>query len=307
MDIVKRRFWYFTISAVLLVICISSLLISPRLTLGIDFAGGSTLTVVFDSEIKSDSVRERLNKLGYNDATVQQSGSDTVFIRMSKLEEGNESSGTKSDRILIEEDLSNLAKIASVDVATVSGVVANDTVNNAIIAVLVASVGILLYVTYSFRGVSNPFRYGVAAIVALVHDSLIVLGLFSLLGKFMGLEINAMFIPGILVVIGYSVNDTIVVFDRVRENATIDSDRPLSMIVNESITQTIGRSLNTSVTLLLTILALIFLGGESIRNFLYVLLIGLIVGTYSSIFIACQFLVMWEQGELRFPLSKKSR
>ena len=307
MDIVKRRFWYFTISAVLLVICISSLLISPRLTLGIDFAGGSTLTVVFDSEIKSDSVRERLNKLGYNDATVQQSGSDTVFIRMSKLEEGNESSGTKSDRILIEEDLSNLAKIASVDVATVSGVVANDTVNNAIIAVVVASVGILLYVTYSFRGVSNPFRYGVAAIVALVHDSLIVLGLFSLLGKFMGLEINAMFIPGILVVIGYSVNDTIVVFDRVRENATIDPDRPLSMIVNESITQTIGRSLNTSVTLLLTILALIFLGGESIRNFLYVLLIGLIVGTYSSIFIACQFLVMWEQGELRFPLSKKSR
>ena len=307
MDIVKRRFWYFTISAVLLVICISSLLVSPRLTLGIDFAGGSTLTVVFDSEIKSDSVRERLNKLGYNDATVQQSGSDTVFIRMSKLEEGNESSGTKSDRILIEEDLSNLAKIASVDVATVSGVVANDTVNNAIIAVLVASVGILLYVTYSFRGVSNPFRYGVAAIVALVHDSLIVLGLFSLLGKFMGLEINAMFIPGILVVIGYSVNDTIVVFDRVRENATIDPDRPLSMIVNESITQTIGRSLNTSVTLLLTIFALIFLGGESIRNFLYVLLIGLIVGTYSSIFIACQFLVMWEQGELRFPLSKKSR
>ena len=307
MDIVKRRFWYFTISAVLLVICISSLLISPRLTLGIDFAGGSTLTVVFDSEIKSDSVRERLNKLGYNDATVQQSGSDTVFIRMSKLEEGNESSGTKSDRILIEEDLSNLAKIASVDVATVSGVVANDTVNNAIIAVLVASVGILLYVTYSFRGVSNPFRYGVAAIVALVHDSLIVLGLFSLLGKFMGLEINAMFIPGILVVIGYSVNDTIVVFDRVRENATIDPDRPLSMIVNDSITQTIGRSLNTSVTLLLTIFALIFLGGESIRNFLYVLLIGLIVGTYSSIFIACQFLVMWEQGELRFPLSKKSR
>ena len=307
MDIVKRRFWYFTISAVLLVICISSLLISPRLTLGIDFAGGSTLTVVFDSEIKSDSVRERLNKLGYNDATVQQSGSDTVFIRMSKLEEGNESSGTKSDRILIEEDLSNLAKISSVDVATVSGVVANDTVNNAIIAVVVASVGILLYVTYPFRGVSNPFRYGVAAIVALVHDSLIVLGLFSLLGKFMGLEINAMFIPGILVVIGYSVNDTIVVFDRVRENATIDPDRPLSMIVNDSITQTIGRSLNTSVTLLLTIFALIFLGGESIRNFLYVLLIGLIVGTYSSIFIACQFLVMWEQGELRFPLSKKSR
>ncbi|MFL2626923.1 MAG: protein translocase subunit SecF [Dehalococcoidia bacterium] len=307
MDIVKRRFWYFTISAVLLVICISSLLVSPRLTLGIDFAGGSTLTIVFDSEIKADSVRDRLNKLGFNDATVQQSGIDTVFIRMTKLEEGNESVGTKSDRLVIEEDLSNLSTISSVDVATVSGVVANDTVNNAIIAVVVASVGILLYVTYSFRGVLNPFRYGVAAIVALIHDSLIVLGLFSLLGKFMGLEINAMFIPGILVVIGYSVNDTIVVFDRVRENATIDPDRPLSMIVNESITQTIGRSLNTSVTLLLTILALIFLGGESIRNFLYVLLIGLVVGTYSSIFIACQFLVMWEQGELRLPFGKKSR
>ena len=307
MDIVKRRFWYFTISAVLLVICISSLLVSPRLTLGIDFAGGSTLTIVFDSEIKADSVRDRLNKLGFNDATVQQSGIDTVFIRMTKLEEGNESVGTKSDRLVIEEDLSNLSTISSVDVATVSGVVANDTVTNAIIAVVVAAVGILLYVTYSFRGVLNPFRYGVAAIVALIHDSLIVLGLFSLLGKFIGLEINAMFIPGILVVIGYSVNDTIVVFDRVRENATIDPDKPLSMIVNESITQTIGRSLNTSVTLLLTILALIFLGGESICNFLYVLLIGLVVGTYSSIFIACQFLVMWEQGELRLPFGKKSR
>ncbi|MBS96586.1 MAG: protein translocase subunit SecF [SAR202 cluster bacterium] len=307
MDIVKRRFWYFTISAVLLVICVSSLIVPPRLTLGIDFSGGSTMTVVFDSEIKSESVRERLNQLGYNDATVQQSGTNTVFVRMSKLEEGNESTGRKSDRLLIEEDLSNLARIESVDVATVSGVVANDTVNNAVIAVVVASIGILIYVTYSFRGVSNPFRYGVAAIVALIHDSLIVLGLFSLLGKFMGLEINAMFIPGILVVIGYSVNDTIVVFDRVRENASIDPDRPLSMIVNDSITQTIGRSLNTSVTLLLTIFALIFLGGESIRNFLYVLLIGLIVGTYSSIFIACQFLVMWEQGELRLSFGKKSK
>ncbi len=307
MDIVKRRFWYFTISAVLLVICVSSLIVPPRLTLGIDFSGGSTMTVVFDSEIKSESVRERLNQLGYNDATVQQSGTNTVFVRMSKLEEGNESTGRKSDRLLIEEDLSNLARIESVDVATVSGVVANDTVNNAVIAVVVASIGILIYVTYSFRGVSNPFRYGVAAIVALVHDSLIVLGLFSLLGKFMGLEINAMFIPGILVVIGYSVNDTIVVFDRVRENASIDPDRPLSMIVNDSITQTIGRSLNTSVTLLLTIFALIFLGGESIRSFLYVLLIGLIVGTYSSIFIACQFLVMWEQGELRLSFGKKSK
>ena len=307
MDIVKRRFWYFTISAVLLVICVSSLIVPPRLTLGSDFSGGSTMTVVFDSEIKSESVRERLNQLGYNDATVQQSGTNTVFVRMSKLEEGNESTGRKSDRLLIEEDLSNLARIESVDVATVSGVVANDTVNNAVIAVVGASIGILIYVTYSFRGVSNPFRYGVAAIVALIHDSLIVLGLFSLLGKFMGLEINAMFIPGILVVIGYSVNDTIVVFDRVRENASIDPDRPLSMIVNDSITQTIGRSLNTSVTLLLTIFALIFLGGESIRNFLYVLLIGLIVGTYSSIFIACQFLVMWEQGELRLSFGKKSK
>ena len=306
MDIVKRRFWYFSISLVIILISVSSLLVSPRLKLGIDFAGGSTLTVVFQSEIQSELVRFRLAKLGYSDVTVQQSGPDTVFIRMSKLGEGNESAGQKSDRLIIEEDLTNLSKITSVDVATVSGVVANDTVNNAIIAVIVASVGILFFVTYSFRRVPNPLRYGVAAIVALIHDSLIVLGVFSLLGKFIGLEINAMFIPGILVVIGYSVNDTIVVFDRVRENAIIDPEKPLSMIVNDSITQTIGRSLNTTMTLLLTIFALIFLGGESIRNFLYVLLIGVVVGTYSSIFIACQFLVMWEQGELKLPFGKRS-
>jgi preprotein translocase subunit SecF len=191
---------------------------------------------------------------------------------------------------------------------SVSPKVAGETVRNAVIAVIAAALGILLYISYAFRRVPNPFRYGTCAIVALVHDTLLVVGVFSVLGKVANLEVNAMFIIGVLTVIGYSVHDTIVVFDRIRENVSNGVGRSLESTINVSILETLGRSLNTSLTLVFTLVALILFGGSTIFNFLLVLLIGIVSGTYSSIAIASQALVVWERGEFPrlFPRRSKS-
>ena len=178
----------------------------------------------------------------------------------------------------------------------VSPVVAAETVLNAFYAVLAAAVGIFLYLWWAFRNVPSPFRYGLAAIVALVHDSMIVIGIFAILGVLADIEVNTMFLVAILTVIGYSVNDTIVVFDRLRENIILYPNRALSQNANISIMESMGRSLNTSLTLLFTLLALLLVGGETIRIFLWVLIIGVIAGTYSSIGIATPMLVVWESG-----------
>jgi preprotein translocase subunit SecF len=146
--------------------------------------------------------------------------------------------------------------------------------------------------------VPSPFRYGAAAIVALLHDAIIVVGIFAILGEVADMEVNTMFLIGLLTVIGYSVNDTIVVFDRLRENVTMFPNRRFVDNVNVSISETISRSLNTSLTLLFTLMALMLFGGETLRSFLLVLLIGVVAGTYSSIAIASQMLVSWEEGDV---------
>jgi len=182
--------------------------------------------------------------------------------------------------------------------ASVSAVVSRVAVRNAVIAVAVASLFIMGYVAFAFSSVPSPFRYATCAIVALVHDVVIVLGAFSLFGKLFGLEINLMFVTGLLTVIGFSVHDSIVVFDRIRENVTASPNARLSENVNAALLQTMSRSLNTSLTLLVTIVALLTLGGVTLRPFLLVILIGVIAGTYSSIAIAAQLLVSWEEGEI---------
>ena len=181
----------------------------------------------------------------------------------------------------------------------VSPVVARETVLNAMWAVLAAAVGIFLYVWWAFRNVPSPFRYGAAAILALLHDTFIVIGIFAILGYVWDVEVNTMFLIALLTVIGYSVNDTIVVFDRLRENVLLNPNSGFADNVNLSIAETLGRSLNTSFTLLFTLLALMLFGGTTIRTFLLVLLIGVVVGTYSSIGIASQMLVSWEYGDVR--------
>ena len=181
--------------------------------------------------------------------------------------------------------------------ASVSAVVSKRAVRNAAVAVVIASVFIMGYIVFAFSGMPHPLRYAVAAIVALLHDVIIVLGAFSLFGKLFGIEINLMFVTGLLTIIGFSVHDTIVIFDRVRENVRLAPNAPLGENVNAALVQTLGRSLNTSITLLFTILALLWLGGPTIGSFLLVLLVGVVAGAYSSVAIAAQVLVSWDEGD----------
>ena len=295
MDIVAKRYWFYLISSIIILPGLISLLIPPSLFLGIEFTGGSTVSVEFASPVADTDVRDILARQGHPESVVQATGDNGYFIRMSLLEEAE--GGGSAEREIIQTALDGLAPVTRMDVASVSGVVAKDTVRNSTIAVAVASGAILLYITWAFRAVPNPSRYGVAAIVALLHDVLIVAGVFSILGKTIHLEVNAMFITGLLTVIGYSVNDTIVVFDRIRENVARLPGERLEKVVNISILETLGRSLNTSLTTLVTVFALFLLGGESIRSFVLVLLLGIASGAYSSIFNASMVLVSWETGD----------
>ncbi|HJZ19121.1 MAG TPA: protein translocase subunit SecF, partial [Candidatus Nanoarchaeia archaeon] len=181
---------------------------------------------------------------------------------------------------------------------TVGPTIGSEITLNAIKALVIASFLIVLYITWSFRKVPRPtssFRFGVCAIIALIHDVLVLLGIFSLFGHFLGVEIDSLFVTAILTVIGFSVHDTIVVFDRIRENLKRVGGENFSNVVNDSILQTLDRSLNTSLTVVLVLVALLLFGGESIKWFVVALLIGIVSGTYSSIFNAAPLLVLWHE------------
>ena len=212
------------------------------------------------------------------------------------------------ERGVIEAELrARFGSFAVLEFASVSAVVSKQAVRNAAVAVVIASLFIMGYIVFAFSSMPHPFRYAMAAIIALLHDVAIVVGAFSLFGKVFGIEINLMFVTGLLTVIGFSVHDTIVIFDRVRENVQRAPTARLGENVNAALVQTLGRSLNTSITLLFTILALLWLGGSTIQSFLLVLLVGVIAGAYSSIAIAAQVLVAWDEGDLGRLLSRFRR
>ena len=301
MNFSERRPWFFLISFLVILPGIIFLILAPGLNPGIDFTGGSSLTMQFPegSEANQKAIREKLNVIGYPESTVQNLGNSTIdekrynlfFLRTKTLDE------TKKDELVatLNNQFSPEQTNTLLSFDLVSAVIAQETVINACWAVLAATLGIFFYVWWAFRKVPRPIRYGLAAIVALVHDTLIVVGIFAILGYFLDTEVNTMFLIAILTVIGYSVNDTIVVFDKIRENVLTYTNRPFTEVVNLSISETMSRSLNTSFTLLVTLMALLLFGGATIREFLYVLIIGVIVGTYSSIAIATQVLVSWDQ------------
>ena len=166
-------------------------------------------------------------------------------------------------------------------------------------AVALAALGIMLYITFAFRGVEHAFRYGISAIIAMLHDVFVVIGIEAILGQFLSWEVDALFLTALLTVIGFSVHDTIVVFDRIRENSNIYRRLPYETVVNHSIVQTLVRSINTQLTVMFTLLALFIFGGVTIRHFVLILLVGVLSGTYSSIFNAAPILVVWENREWR--------
>ena len=293
MDVVGRKHWFLGLSAVLVIIGIIFVSVPPGLNLGIDFTSGTSFDLEFTDDVATEDVRAALSAAGHGDAIIQKAGDGEFFIRTRDLGQ----SGIEEIQAEINTSISLDYRIPSV--TSVGQSVADDTVRNAVIAVLVAALFVMLYVMYAFRTVPRSYRYAIAAIIALGHDVLIVLGLFAILGHVIDAEVNAIFIVGILTVIGYSVHDTIVIFDRIRENVSLAPSRPFSASVNISINESFARSLSTSITTALTILALLLFGGETLRDFLIVLLSGVIVGTYSSIFLAAQILVAWENRDYR--------
>ncbi len=296
MKFAERRIYFFIISFLVITPGIFFLITNGGLNTGIDFKGGSSMTLSFPDEVSvsQTQIRSSLLDIGYSDTTIQNLGNNSFFLRTTELDDNEKS--------IIENNLITNFTPQSSSIITsydlVSPVVANETVIAAGWAVLAAVIGIFIYIWWAFRNIPNPFRYGIAAIIALIHDTIIVIGSFAILGELLGIEISTMFLVALLTIIGYSVNDTIVVFDKIRENVLIYTNRKFTEVVNLSISETLGRSLNTSFTLLLTLLALFLFGGATIREFLYVLIIGVVAGTYSSIAIASQILIVWDQKKI---------
>ncbi len=301
-DFVKRRGFYFILSALILVPGIVSLAIEPRLKPGIEFSSGATLTVQYeDRGVTQEQVKQALADVGHGEARVQRTSGGEFIIRTSELEGVSGppvGPAPPSERDTLEESLAKLGAFKTKNFNQVSEIVSREIGRQSAYAVIVAAMAILLYITWSFRNVPKSYRYGIAAVVAALHDAVFILGAFSIFGKVFGTEINSMFITGLLTVIGFSVHDTIVVFDRIRENVGHYRGVPFDEVVNASLTETVARSINTSFTVVLTVVTLLLLGAGSIDVLLLVLLLGVISGTYSSIFIAAQILVAWEDGDL---------
>ena len=289
MNLSKYRLSFFSLSS-LIIITGFIFIILGGLNPGIDFTGGATLTLKAPNVDSSSEVRDSLANTQYNNSIIQNFGDNTFFIRTVMIDDDQKKNILQNiDTITPDKDV----ELLSFDL--ISPLIANETVVNAIWAVFAATIGIFVYIWWAFRNVPNPVRYSVAAIIALLHDTLIVVGIFALLGFFLDYEINTMFIIAFLTVLGYSVNDSIVVLDRLRSNIIDFGGMKLSQMVNLSISQTFGSSLNTSITLLVTLLAMYIFGGDTLKPFILVLIVGLIAGTYSSIAIATQVLVMWDE------------
>lgn len=293
----SRRYIWFLISAVLLLPGIISLIFNG-LQFGIDFTGGSAWEVQFEQEVDVSDIRSVLAANGRTEAQVQQVGSEDEHRYLIRIQELQQSSPEKETLTNALETLAPMNPKGE-SLVTVGASVGASIRNRSILAVFAAAIGVLLYIAWAFRNTGNPLLYGTCAIVAMLHDALFVLGVFSILGVVADVEIDALFITALLTVIGFSVHDTIVVFDRMRENQAIDPGASVAEIVNRSLVQTLVRSLNTSVTVVFTLAALLLFGGESTRNFVLALLIGVIAGTYSSIFNASQLLVAWSEGEIQ--------
>ena len=305
-DFVKNRRYFYLLSAIFLVPGIISLILPGGLNPGIDFTSGTVMTIQFDNSANADQLRDAFGQLGHPEAVVQQSGDNTFIVRTRPLAQPQQTDSgdvTSSEQQQIQDALTTQfgpMQILSLD--QVSPLVAEQIVRLAVLAVAAASLCILAYLWWAFNKVSHPIRYGATAIAALLHDALIVLGLFSILGRLFPaqIELESTFIVAVLTVIGFSVHDTIVVFDRVRENFIRRSGERFEDVVNHSLAQTLTRSLNTSLTVILTLVVLMLFGGDTIRTFVLALLIGITTGTYSSIFIASMLLVSWHFGELNW-------
>jgi preprotein translocase subunit SecF len=289
LDIVGKRYWYYLLSAIVVVPGLISLILFG-LNFSIDFTGGSIMELQFAEgvTVQPAELREVFGEYGFGDTMAQSSQGNIFLIRSKSL-----SSETKN---AIQAELEErFGEFVELRFESVGPTVGGEVQRRAYLVVGLAAVAILLYISFAFRHVTNPVRYGACAIIAMVHDIFVVVGLASILGVLRGWEVDALFLTALLTVIGFSVHDSIVVFDRIRENSRRYAGLPIEDIVNHSVIQTLDRSINTQLTVVFTLTALLLFGGVTIRNFVLTLLVGIISGTYSSIFNASPLLVEWER------------
>lgn len=291
-NIIGKKYWYFLFSLIIIVPGVISLLLWG-LNLSVEFTGGSNITLSLPNKVSNENVKAISTIFSQNKIKIQgiTTSGNQVLIKSTPVDQ-------KTDVTITTQINNKLGKVEQQSYETVGPTIGGETLRNAIYALIIASVLIVLYITWSFRSVPKPtssFRFGVCAIIALIHDVLVLLGLFSIFGHFLGVEVDSLFVTAALTVIGFSVHDTIVVFDRIRENLRRIGGENFGEVVNDSILQTLDRSLNTSLTVILVLIALLIFGGETIRWFVVALLIGITSGTYSSIFNASPLLVVWQE------------
>ncbi len=294
MDILGKRYLYFAFST--LIILPGMIVLGLwGLPLAIDFTGGTLLEVAFDSgsappPAQITTVFE--SQFGISDVRVQTAGADTAIIRTSFMSDETRAQVVSGLEAAFEDTLT----VRRFD--SVGPTIGREVTARAALAVAVAAVAVVVYITLAFRGMPNAFRYGVCAIIAMFHDVAVVMSLAAIGGHYLGWQIDSLFLTALLTVIGFSVQDKIVVFDRIRENSNVHRRLPFEALANHSIVQTLQRSINTQLmTVQFLLLALALFGGITLREFAIVLLVGLFSGTYSSIFIAAPILVVWEKRE----------
>ena len=301
-NIVEKRRWYFIGSTIAILLGIAAMIVSQvqfgtPVRLSIDFTGGSLFVIHFKAPTDEATIRQVFAEHGLDEAIVQRLGKPEDNAWQIRTRE------TSSEEVqAILEDLEKRAAPVDRDLLTyetVSPIIGAEVTQAAGIAVLVASLIILAFIWWSFRRVPHAFRYGAAAIIAMLHDILIALGFYALMGVLRGWEVDALFLTAILTVSGFSVQDTIVVFDRIRENLPRYRGEPFERVVNRSILETIHRSLATQLNAIFVMIAIILFGGETIRPFISTMLVGMLSGTYSSIFIAVPLVVVWELAASR--------
>lgn len=325
LNIVKNKKMSFTFSGILFIISVF-LIFSIGLKPGIDFTGGSLLELRFTgSRPINAEIQDVVNALNFGEVTVQPVGEDGILLKMRFITEQEhqtllenirskfgvisvlpDKNVTSLNLINAKQDQDNIQLIENTvleeRIETIGPAISTYLRSRAWKATLVVIIAIILFIAYAFRRVSKPiqsWKYGISAIIALIHDITITMGFFVLFGKYLGVEVNISFIVALLTILGYSVNDTIVVFDRIRENLIERGAEKFDETVNLGVNQTLVRSLNTSITTLLVLVALFLYGGESIKFFSLALIIGVGFGTYSSIFLASPLLVVWQSIKLK--------
>ena len=288
MNIIGHKYIFLTISSLLV---LASIVVSIfwGLKLGIDYTGGSLLEVEFkDKRPEVDEIKKVLESISLGGVIIQPAGERGLILRFKDVDENTHQALLQS-----------LAGSEEKRFDSIGPVIGRELKRKSVTALFLALSAIILYIAFAFRKVSKPvssWKYGVVAIFALIHDIIIPIGVFSILGHFWGVEVDTLFITALLTILGFSVHDTIVVFDRIRENLQkLKSPEPYTITVNRSVNETITRSINTSLTVLLVLLMVIFIGGDTTKFFALTLILGIIFGTYSSIFVAAPLLVIWDK------------